>query len=258
MDFKLIDDIDPTLKNEHELELKFNTDFILALIHNFQSMDEFTDWEIFVDRATTKLWISKVGSIFDPHLPFIHTEHYFDSKFPLSMVVEAVSDLKFSGNYSNSGGMWVDNSVWLNQRQKWDENISYIKPLQYFAKNGVICHSVYKGISSVIQKRDFVEKKVMFTVKNDDGQDVVILFSSSIPDSHLPPTQDVVRWNNLFNLMLFEKLEDGRTIIQSYSQADSKMSILMNKMIKSQAIRKAEKWYETLCNYLEFRLEHQR
>lgn len=51
--------------------------------------------------------------------------------------------------------------------------------------------------------------------------------------------------------MIFEQQEDGSTIIQGYSQSDLRMSMLLNNLIKKQAAKKSEEWYESLTSYLD-------
>jgi hypothetical protein len=80
----------------------------------------------------------------------------------------------------------------------------------------------YQRIKSsvpVIQKREFVEKKLKFKVKVNGGEasgkkggqhSRHFVYFSSLPEAFYPLEKSVTRAKVLFGLHVFEKLEDGR------------------------------------------------
>lgn len=209
----------------------FSPDYALTLLEKFQEMDEFEDWDLKIDEPTMRLWVAKNGSFLNFNLPFLHSELIFDAKYPFELVVDAINDPA--------------------HKEKWDDNIKSIEVVNDDNLDEVLYHTTYKDIPFVATVRDFIEKKLNFTTKNMEGEDVFVSLSSSIPDEYLPPAKGVTRWETLFHLMIYEPQNDGSTIVQSFSQWDPKLPIVAKSIVNRVIMRNSVKWYDSWAEYLE-------
>mmetsp|Transcript_10623 Transcript_10623/g.10706 ORF Transcript_10623/g.10706 Transcript_10623/m.10706 type:complete len:97 (+) Transcript_10623:497-787(+) len=79
----------------------------------------------------------------------------------------------------------------------------------------LIWYQVNKSAISIVQERDFLEKKMKFTHNN-----VHYIFLSSIPDQFKPEEGKVSRAYTVTTFHVFEQLGDGRTLFTGINQND--------------------------------------
>ena len=155
------------------LDQEFNSDYALMMLERFQEMDEFQDWEIKFDEPHIKVWKGRNGSFLSSELPFLHTEMIFGAQFPFNLIVESINS--------------------PDRKKMWDFNIQKSSIVKNLSLNEVLYHTVYKELKFRATKRDFVEKKLTFSARNIDQDEIVICLSSSIPDEYFPPEVGITR-----------------------------------------------------------------
>eukprot|EP00350_Pseudokeronopsis_sp_OXSARD2_P001102 CAMPEP_0170556864 /NCGR_PEP_ID=MMETSP0211-20121228/19011_1 /TAXON_ID=311385 /ORGANISM="Pseudokeronopsis sp., Strain OXSARD2" /LENGTH=125 /DNA_ID=CAMNT_0010867443 /DNA_START=349 /DNA_END=726 /DNA_ORIENTATION=+ len=102
-----------------------------------------------------------------------------------------------------------------NIRPVWDKDLLSAEIRDTIAEKMLIWYQVNKSAVSIVQERDFLEKKVKFTHNN-----VHYIFLSSIPDQYKPEEDKVSRAYTVTTFHVFEKLADGTILFTGINQND--------------------------------------
>lgn len=198
--FAELDDISECLKNKYEKGKKVNIDYILDLIENLQDMDEEQEWDIFYkgDSHWT-CWLAKDGFGLDPDLPLIHSEF----NIPKTASFEKISEAIVEGKY----------------RQIWDKEVNKIIENPITEGFG-LSHTQYKGYK-LLGSMDSVEKQMSFTTESEDGNRILVAYSSCIPPEVIPKFEGFQRLKVVFSIMIIEEKQNGETCVQNYWQFDA-------------------------------------
>lgn len=94
-------------------------------------------------------------------------------------------------------------------------------------------------------------KKLSSGINNEQDENEMLIFSSSVPDKFYPVTKTAVRATNLFCILKLMPWRDGKTMYKSYAQADPNFYFNIFPIFKRFAGSKVKEWYESVTAHMD-------
>ncbi|CAI2366184.1 unnamed protein product [Moneuplotes crassus] len=267
-DFTDLDDIDPSLKNYFELNVSptynkgcnnFNTDYVVKLIKLCRRLEDkeakgsHQDNECLMEVHSGYLPSTEDILLRQSKIKVVSVGTTLTNAYPFEMVVTALND--------------------IHKRPEWDETIDGLQVFQNFATNGFIYRTRFAPVTKVTLPEDSIEKKVIFRCSEEDkkilgyrrkkhkdhkANDVIISFTSTIPNEIFPEDPNYIRLCNFFEIMIFRELPDGSTRIQTFSHCDP-CPVKGNKIVmkfqedlfEKKIVKEPKRIYNSLRDYLD-------
>ena len=162
------------------------------------------------------------------------------------------------------------------ERAKWDKDVEMGRIVELIHNSkGVLFHQRMKSPIQLIQRREFLEKKLKFkkkvqhiTHQNEESNAPTsphpcghkhtrhFVYFTSVPDSMLEIENGVTRAHVIIGIHMFEKLEDGRLRFQAIVQNDFNMGTGAMAKVATVGIIKEmpknlKKWFGCLSAHIE-------
>ena len=140
VNFEDLSDIDQSLKNHYEKDLKINQIYFDKIIEKTDRLD-FKLWDCLCDKPDLKIYLSKNGVLSKEEFPLTYTEVTFDRSFSVESVFNALSEPQ--------------------KMVEWHPHIKYLKLVDKFCNDGICMFTKYRKFMKEVGETDFLEKQII-------------------------------------------------------------------------------------------------
>jgi len=139
--------------------------------------------------------------------------------------------------------------------EKWNKSVMKSKSAIRFSSKSMIVHTVLAP-SFLLDKREFIEKRFLTTVKQSKAGDIkTLVYKSSVPEEFLGSAECKILGTNLFSLTVIKyNSEKDRTCVTIFEQTTCGLKSI-DRLTKALVPSQVDKMYRNLIEYLSSNLK---